>query len=57
LIPSPEAFTPPNGVASVRKPGTSSTFTVPQRSSRMQRVTAVRLRAGHFRSAWLRREQ
>src|SRR5262249_10702855 len=36
------ALTPPNGVASVRNPGTSSTLTEPQRSSRMQRVIAAR---------------
>jgi len=42
LTPRPEAVTPPKGVASVRKPGTSSMLTEPQRSSRIQRVIAAR---------------
>ena len=40
LTPRPLSPTPPNGVSSVRQPGTSRMLTVPARSSLMQRLIA-----------------
>jgi hypothetical protein len=40
LTPRPLSPIPPNGVSSVRQPGTSLTLTVPARSSRTQRAIA-----------------